>query len=173
MLATAGANVGFRGVRFGPSDDIPIITWANPGPISYGTALSAAQLNATANVLGGFVYTPTNGVILPLGTNLLSVLFTPSDTNDYLTVAASVSLVVQPGPLPPLTASLAGGTNVLFQFGGVAPRASYILQYTTNLSPPIAWLPFVTNAADANGNWTFTDTNVFAFPALFFRIATP
>jgi hypothetical protein len=36
----------------------PVITWATPADIVYGTALSATQLNATANVPGTFVYTP-------------------------------------------------------------------------------------------------------------------
>jgi GH25 family lysozyme M1 (1,4-beta-N-acetylmuramidase) len=173
VLATAGPNVGFRGVRFGPTDDLPIISWATPGSINYGTALSAAQLDATANVSGSFVYTPTNGAILPVGTNTLSVQFTPSDTNNYLVVTASVSLVVLPGTLPTLNASLVGVANVQFQFGSAAPGANYVLQYTTNLSPPVTWQPFVTNAADSNGNWTFTLINATGFPAMFFRVAIP
>ncbi|MBT1073648.1 MBG domain-containing protein, partial [Pelotalea chapellei] len=32
----------------------PTITWAVPAPITVGTALSATQLNATANVPGSF-----------------------------------------------------------------------------------------------------------------------
>ena len=39
----------------------PVITWANPADIIYGTALSATQLNATANVPGTFTYTPPRG----------------------------------------------------------------------------------------------------------------
>ena len=38
-----------------------VITWATPAPITYGTALSATQLNATANVPGKFTYTPGAG----------------------------------------------------------------------------------------------------------------
>ena len=30
----------------------PVITWANPGDITYGTALSGTQLNAAADVPG-------------------------------------------------------------------------------------------------------------------------
>jgi hypothetical protein len=130
-------------------------------------------LNASAKVPGSFVYTPANGAILPVGANTLSVQFTPSDTNNYLAVTATVNLVVLPGNLPTLSASLVGGTNVKFQFGGAAAGANYMLQCATNLSPPITWLPFVTNAADSNGNWSFTDTNAAAFPALFFRVAIP
>jgi hypothetical protein len=36
----------------------PVITWSTPADIIYGTALSATQLNATANVPGSFVYAP-------------------------------------------------------------------------------------------------------------------
>ena len=45
----------------------PIITWATPADITYGTALSATQLNATANVAGTFVYTPPAGTVLTGG----------------------------------------------------------------------------------------------------------
>jgi hypothetical protein len=34
----------------------PVITWANPSPITYWTLLSSTQLNATANVPGTFAY---------------------------------------------------------------------------------------------------------------------
>ena len=40
----------------------PVITWATPAAITYGTALGAAQLNATANAPGTFSYTPASGV---------------------------------------------------------------------------------------------------------------
>jgi len=43
----------------------PVITWANPAAITYGTTLSGTQLNATASVPGAFVYTPAFGVGLP------------------------------------------------------------------------------------------------------------
>ena len=42
----------------------PVITWANPAAITYGTALSATQLNATASVPGTFVYSPAAGAVL-------------------------------------------------------------------------------------------------------------
>ena len=43
------------------SKKTPLITWANPEDITYGTLLSATQLNATADVAGTFVYTPAIG----------------------------------------------------------------------------------------------------------------
>ena len=73
---------------------VPVITWAAPAPINYGTPLSAAQLNATANVPGTFVYSPAAGTVLTANTRTLSVNFTPADTTDYATVTATQSLVV-------------------------------------------------------------------------------
>jgi len=72
----------------------PVITWANPAPIAYGTALSFAQLNATANTSGTFNYSPAAGTVLSAGTQTLSVTFTPSDTTDYNNAVASVLLIV-------------------------------------------------------------------------------
>src|SRR5439155_9965465 len=72
----------------------PVITWANPPSIVYGTALSATQLNATASVPGTLVYTPAAGVVLATGTDTLSVTFTPTDTTNYSTVTKTVTLTV-------------------------------------------------------------------------------
>src|SRR5206468_7874070 len=52
----------------------PTITWANPTPITYGTALGASQLNATAResgsvVPGTYAYTPASGTVLGAGVN--------------------------------------------------------------------------------------------------------
>ena len=71
------------------------ITWTTPAPIVYGTALGAAQLNATAPVPGAFVYTPAAGTILDAGANqTLSVTFMPADTASYSPATASVTITV-------------------------------------------------------------------------------
>jgi hypothetical protein len=72
----------------------PVLSWAAPSAIAYGTALSAAQLNATASVPGTFAYTPSLGTVLSVGTHTLSVSFTPTDATDYSTASASVALTV-------------------------------------------------------------------------------
>ena len=72
----------------------PAITWATPAAISYGTALSAAQLDASSAVAGSFVYTPAAGAVLGAGTQTLSVTLTPTDTTDYTTATQTVQLVV-------------------------------------------------------------------------------
>jgi glucuronoarabinoxylan endo-1,4-beta-xylanase len=76
---------------------MPTITWATPPDILQGTALSAAQLDATANVPGAFTYSPTLGTAMNVsGSVTLSTTFTPTDTKDYATVTSSVSLMVIP-----------------------------------------------------------------------------
>ena len=103
-----------------------VVSWTNPAPITYGTALSSVQLNAAASVPGGFAYSPTNGAVLNTGANTLSVIFTPADTTDYSSAIGSVSLAVLPAPLivtaanasrvygqanPVFTGAIAGVTN--------------------------------------------------------------
>jgi hypothetical protein len=72
----------------------PVLAWSAPSAISYGTVTSPAQLNATANVPGSFAYTPAPGSVLTAGVHMLSVAFTPTDTQDYSTASARVSITV-------------------------------------------------------------------------------
>jgi hypothetical protein len=82
------------------NSNIPTITWANPAAITYGTPLSATQLNATATntlgatIAGTFVYSPPAGTVLNAGTQTLMVTFMPTDTVDYTTATKSVTIVV-------------------------------------------------------------------------------
>ena len=74
------------------------ITWANPTSITYGTLLSATQLNATAvgvtggTVAGGVTYNPASGTLLNAGSQTL--VATAAATNNYLPATKSVTLVV-------------------------------------------------------------------------------
>src|SRR6202011_1283898 len=77
----------------------PVITWGPPAAITYGTALSSTQLNATASVGGGFVYTPAAGAILNAGTQTLSVTFTPIDSTNYKPVTQTAQLIVNKATL--------------------------------------------------------------------------
>ena len=80
----------------------PVITWAAPAAIGYGTALSATQLDASAGAIAGtFVYSPPAGTVLNAGANqTLSATFTPTNTADYMTVTQTVQLTVtKPQPV--------------------------------------------------------------------------
>jgi sugar lactone lactonase YvrE len=77
----------------------PSITWETPAAISYGTALSASQLNATASITGTFSYSPAAGTLLNAGNHTLTVTFTPNDTTTYGTSQKSVTLAVNKASL--------------------------------------------------------------------------
>jgi hypothetical protein len=73
----------------------PTISWATPAAITYGTALSVTQLDATSGgVAGSFAFTPAAGTVLGVGSQTLSVTFTPSDTTDYNTATGTTTLQV-------------------------------------------------------------------------------
>jgi len=100
ITATYAGDANFAGSTSSPiivmvTKANPTLTWPTPAPISYGTPLSSAQLNATASVPGTFVYTPPSGTVLGVGSQTLSVLFTPTDTTDYNTATGSVILIVE------------------------------------------------------------------------------
>jgi len=71
------------------------INWATPAPITYGTALSATQLDAAAIPAGGtYVYTPAAGAIEAVGNVTLKVTYHPSNLN-YAVTTDTVVLQVQ------------------------------------------------------------------------------
>lgn len=78
---------------------LPIVSWPAPSGITYGTALSTTQLNATANVHGTFAYNPASGTVLNPGSHTLTTTFTASNTADYESATASVVLSVAKAPL--------------------------------------------------------------------------
>src|SRR5271157_1466606 len=122
----------------------PSITWANPAEITYGTPLSATQLDAAASVPGNFLYTPALGTVLASGGQMLSVYFTPTDSADYTNASATATINVAqhvtnttlvastpegaPGQTITFTATVAGGLpspylptgSVQFQINGVS-----------------------------------------------------
>jgi hypothetical protein len=124
----------------------PVVTWPAPAPISAGTALSATQLNATASVAGGFIYNPAAGAVLAAGTQKLAVVFSPTDGNDYASVTANTSLVVNgasSGPVggpvgPPSGPTSCSGPTVNVNSG----MSQSTLQSTINSAPSCALVVF-------------------------------
>jgi len=72
----------------------PTIAWATPSAITYGTALSGTQLNATASAPGTFSYSSPAGTILTAGIQAITATFKPTDTTDYQTVTDTIYLTV-------------------------------------------------------------------------------
>jgi Flp pilus assembly CpaE family ATPase len=127
--AAAQANVTVT-VKKAP----PVVTWAPPDSITYGTPLSTAQLNATASVEGTFVYTPGQGALLAAGEHTPSVSFTPADDSDYGTIQAAVPLTVAmaiPAITWPTPEPIASGT----------PLSGAQLNATASIPGKFSYLP--------------------------------
>jgi len=72
--------------------------------------LSSTQLNAKASVPGTFLYNPLSGTILSAGQQqVLQTVFTPTDTTDYNTATASVTINVDVVPQADFSASTTSG----------------------------------------------------------------
>jgi hypothetical protein len=71
----------------------------------------------TPSIPGTFTYTPPAGTIEPVGTDTLSVVFTPTDTTHYESASASVQLVVDPPPTPIVTTSISWPTPAPITYG--------------------------------------------------------
>ena len=98
VLATAPKDSNFKGVAFAPTvagRTAPTVSWPAEAAVTFGSALSTQQLNATASVPGTFSYSPSAGTVLPAGAGqTLSVTFTPTDTYDYTSVTTTNAITV-------------------------------------------------------------------------------
>jgi hypothetical protein len=152
---------------------VPVLTWPTPAPIGYGTALSNAQLDATATGLSGaslggsFTYNPLAGTVPAAGPQSLQVSFAPTDTTDYTTATSSVTLTVNGATLQ-VTANNAtkvyGTANPTFTgtVSGELPGKSFTESFTstaTTGSPAgsYAIVPSVTGATVADYTQTITN----------------
>jgi hypothetical protein len=152
----------------------PTITWANPAAITYGTALSATQLDATADVPGSFTYTPTAGTVLGAGTQTLAVTFTPTETADYTTATAGVPLIVDQATLtvtaddaartygvanPSFTDSITGFVNGDTLASSAVTGSPSLSTAATAASPPGSYVITAGPGSLASTNYAFHFVN--------------
>jgi Ricin-type beta-trefoil lectin domain-like len=69
-----------------------VLQWAAPSAISYGTALSGTQLDATSSTQGTFAYSPGSGTVLTAGTHTLTATFTPAGSGGASTVTTTITV---------------------------------------------------------------------------------
>jgi hypothetical protein len=129
----------------------PTISWAAPGAITSGTALSSTQLDATASVPGSFAYSPAAGTVLAAGAQTLTVMFTPTDNVDYNTASVSVTLTVNQG----ISTLSINATSV--GFGNVALNQA--ATQTLTLSSTGTASVTVNSAAVAGAGFTLSGTS--------------
>ena len=98
-LESGGTNMLVSwGLEFSGTS-MPSITWTTPTNIVYGTALGAAQLNASSSIPGTFTYNPPIGTVLNAGVHTLAVTFTPQNSTNYEAVTTNVAITVLRKPL--------------------------------------------------------------------------
>ena len=146
----------------------PMITWAQPANIVVGTPLGPAQLNATSSTPGVFVYTPPAGTVLPTGVaQALTVVFTPTDTQNYSSSTTTVGITVTPTAtitVTPTSLGASGGTVTATVANGPGIRTDWIGLYAVDGSTLLDWKYL-------NGSQTAPATGVtgasvpFAIPA--------
>jgi pimeloyl-ACP methyl ester carboxylesterase len=116
FAATASYGASTTSGTLSVSKAVPVITWSTLATVSYGVPLTAAQLNAKADVAGAFTYLPPLNSVLAAGPAKLSVTFTPASIDDYVVAIATTVLTVTPAPL------LVAVTNSTKQYGGALPE---------------------------------------------------
>jgi len=155
------------------------VTWASPAGITYGAALSGAQLNATANVPGAFAYNPPLGSVLNAGSGrILSVTFTPDDVFVYgpatttviidvlraaLTITAQNQSKLYGAAMPTLTAAYSGFVN-----GDSPSSLDTAVSLNTSAAPgsPVgAYAINATSASDGNYDITHVSGTLSVTPA--------
>jgi hypothetical protein len=143
----------------------PSISWSTPAALTYGTALSSTQLDASTSISGTFVYTPAAGTVLSAGTQTLSVTFTPDDTTDYTTATQTVQLVVNQAsptitwPKPSaITYGMALSTTQLSAATSVAGTLAYTPSAGTVLSAGTQTLSVTFSPTDTIDYTTATQT---------------
>jgi hypothetical protein len=133
----------------------PPIAWATPSAITYGTPLSSTQLDAASNVAGSFSYSPTSGTIESAGSHTLTATFTPTDTTDYSSGTASVTLIVTQA-----TPSITWPQPSAITYGTALSSAQ--LDATANVAGTLAYSPAsgtLLSAGSRTLNVTFTPTD--------------
>jgi phospholipase C len=131
------AAVGFIGCGTSSNSKQPVsptLVWATPMPLTYGTPLSATQLDATSTVAGTYVYSPAAGTVLTAGTQTLSVSFTPNDGAGYTTATATVALTVNPA-----TPAITWATPAPIAYG--TPLSAVQLDATSPVSGSFVYSP--------------------------------
>ncbi|MDB6028436.1 MAG: dystroglycan-type cadherin-like domain repeat protein, partial [Verrucomicrobiales bacterium] len=144
-----------------------LITWSAPSAITYGTALSSTQLNASKSVPGILAYTPAAGTVLDSGANqTLSVTLTPDNTN-YNGTSTTVSIDVlkadssitwsAPSAITYGSALTTNELNAVASIPGTlvySPTNGTVLNAGTNQTLSVSFTP-----ADTN-NYTGANANV-------------
>lgn len=124
----------------------------------------------TPGPINGFFLNTTEGSVMGTGFNKYRITYQGGDGNDVVLRRVEI-------PSSNLTGISAVTPEKMQITGHGVPFATYILEATKTLTPPIPWTPIATNSADASGLYQFVEPYAEAglnlYPALFFRVQSP
>jgi hypothetical protein len=115
----------------------PVIEWADPGPLSAGDPLPAADLDASAEtptlvtaesapigpipvapghrqIPGAYSFSPVAGTVLPVGNDTLTVTFTPTDIQNYNPATVTVPIRVPRADIAPSSRRCTAHTGLVY-----------------------------------------------------------
>ncbi len=166
---TAHYATGSATISLNVQQATPVLSWGVPAAISYGTLLSATQLNASANVAGSFNYSPGPGARLNAGVNTLQLSFSPVNNNNYRATTGTVQVnVLQAKPTISWDApgSIVAGTQLsgtqLNATANVAGTFTYSPSYGASFPAGIQLLSATFYPSDTTNYTSVTASNALS-----------
>jgi autotransporter-associated beta strand protein len=140
--------------------------------VSYGGTLNVVNLSGALNAGDTFILFQSSSYGGAFTSISLPPLFAGLAWNtNSLAINGTVSVM---STVPPTITSVVQLGDANFQINGTGlPGVSYQLLTTTNLNPPIIWLPLTNQTADGSGAFQFIDWNATNFPQQFYEITGP
>jgi autotransporter-associated beta strand protein len=133
---------------------------------------NSVALGGPVTVSGGSASYTTNG--LSVGSHPITAAFSGSaGYGASATSGPSIQQVNLPANNVPVTitnVTMLGDGTLQLSFTGV-PGYTYLIESSTNLTPPIAWTSLGTNTADINGLFNFNDPTVTNSSSRYYRTA--
>jgi beta-glucanase (GH16 family) len=140
--------------------------------VSYGGTLNVVNLSGALNAGDTFTLFQSGAY----GGAFTSVALPPLFAGlawytNSLVVDGTISVI---STVPPTITAISQLPDANFQISGIGlPGVNYQLLTTTNLTPPILWLPLTNQTADGTGAFQFIDWNATNFPEQFYQITGP
>jgi len=165
-VATDYATKRFAGLPL----DIPVANLSSNWSDADGDTVSLAAIGVSTN---GVTVTNSAGTLIYWNTNDVDDAFVCTITDGWGgTNFQNVYLTVVPLPnnAKPAISSLvvSGGNTISLNLAG-ASGFTYVLETSTNLGSPGAWLPIATNVVGTNGVWQFSGAMTNS-PHQFYRL---
>jgi hypothetical protein len=127
--------------------NVPVMHWLNIGVTNINSPVTSINLSWAP---GAGNYSGGNAEIFAV-------------SGAYTNQQDTITSIVRNGNGSPL-----GSGSATMKFQGI-PGYQYLLQFTTNVTPPVVWQTITTNTAAGNGLCQFTDTGATNHPSAFYR----